>query len=94
MSEPDAYYGTDRLQAEIEDISESRVTWLEGATIKLIETWKRQLDEQDFIPDLGWEYADIIAYCVELNLPYDKGLFDLAWNHLDQSDLYEELKWG
>ena len=91
----DAYYHTDKLQQEIEDISESRITWLESATEKLLETWRQQLDSREgYITDLGWEYDDVVAYCTEQNLPFDKGLFDLAWNHLDQSNLYDELSWG
>ena len=90
----DAYFSIDRDHDLAEQLSDARAEWLEVATENLLEEWKRQLNRDDYIEDLGWQYDDVVAYCVERNLPYDKGLFDLAWNHLEQSDRYGELSWS
>ena len=95
MSEPDAYYGTDRLQAEIEDISESRVTWLEDATINLLRRWKAELEREGSIEDLGhWEHDDIIQEAVNRQIPYDKCLWELCYRHIEESDLHGEISWS
>ena len=95
MSEPDAYYHVDKLREQCEAISDARADWQEQATINLLRRWKAELEREGSIEDLGhWEHDDIIQEAVNRQIPYDKCLFDLAWDHLDQSNLYEELKWS
>jgi len=91
----DAYYHVDKLREQCEAISDARADWQEQATINLLRRWTAELEREGSIEDLGyWEHDDIIAYCVDRSLPYDKGLFDLAYKFVEDSDLHGEISWS
>ena len=87
----DAYIHIDSLEESLNEISDARCDYLEEAAIKLLAKWKKQLDADDYIPDIDADHAEIIAQCVERQLPFDKVLFDLAWEIVDQLEKDELL---
>ena len=93
MSEPDAYYSADKLQADIERISSARADWLEHAAIRIAERFKAELKADGELVEHDLQEADITIMAAEAGVSVDKFLFDLAYQQADESGLSEKLSW-
>ena len=82
-------------KAHDEDITDfdARAEYNEDAAIKVMQRWQSELDADDHIPDLGYDHNDIMALCIEQQIPFAKCLFDLAYKHVEDNDVYGKLQW-
>ena len=95
MSEPNAFYGTDKRHDEDCTDWDNRQEWIEQSASRLVKKWYTQLDADDYIEDLGgFDHDDIMTIALHEQKPFAVVLYQLAHKHVSESNLYEELSWG
>ena len=90
----DPYYQTDRANEAAGEEADRRDAWEAEETERLVEQWRDELQSKSgIIEALDYEYADVIATGVQMNISFDDALCKLAERYVVNNDLYG-IRWN
>jgi len=73
---------------------DAKQDWIEEASITILARFNRELDLDDWIPDIGMDHNDIMAEAIRQQVPFAKVLYDQAYQHVIDEKLWEKLSWS